>query len=411
MEADDGLSGAGACDALAHLTDDERKRLKRLLAPFLGYLDTILFGDEPVLDPARPPAEKAWPIAERMCKANAQRRRNVLRAAADNPRAAKDDKKFCRDLLTPTLQGPDVASDAATVACPTLEFAVSLLKGRPKPYPHARTQHDIDSAQLWLELFPGKPGVSPPTPPTLKTLDQYPISAMYRDHVRGRPDVETSFWCEWVRMIAKPDHRTEYHKLVSQAGEQKEDFFRFTAGWEEVVDAAPNQRLALKHNEVTKILAHRDLLTSYLAAVVEGAPLTLRLAEKIEPEHVRGACTLPQHAIALFDQSVRYEVAHHLVVHIWSLCFEKMPPDSKGALTSELKRGRAGKLLQRGLRGLSGVLWKAQEVTNRWHIVATTIYAESSPESQKHIMDELTGSGGGDGMSSATIRPPKKREI
>lgn len=33
MEADDGLSGAGACDALAHLTDDERKRYA--CAPFL----------------------------------------------------------------------------------------------------------------------------------------------------------------------------------------------------------------------------------------------------------------------------------------------------------------------------------------------------------------------------------------
>jgi len=102
--------------------------------------------------------------------------------------------------------------------------ALDLRAGQPREFRRIESANDLRPAQLWLTML--TPRSDLPKAPDLVTLQQLPVTPLYRDHLRGPVHVTVGFWCEWVRMIADKDVRESYLYYVLEMG----DLWRFAAG-------------------------------------------------------------------------------------------------------------------------------------------------------------------------------------
>ena len=338
-------------------------RLQPRLEPWLGYLTSILFGNTPNLS-AKPVAAWVWPFAWQLCEAQPLRRSNVLAAAAQQPSQVTPD--FKAHLLNPVLARNDVEVSAPLHSA-TFRFALALRVGKSPSYP-VLAGKDLEAAPLWLPMLKGipKPKAAP-----LEKLEQFPLAVLYRDSMQQPFQFSRGFLSEWLRMISDPPRRDVCAWYVQQAKWENVAFWRFTAGWQKITE--------LKPSEEARFLKE-DLFGEYLAAVVQGAPLTSRLSRQIQEEDLHSACRTPEESVAVYERCLA--IGDVMVATVfWHNCLTRMNAEQHQQLQHAITRGSLKKAVFR--------IFGTRETDDGWYRLALRIHQESGEKYRTPMLKML----------------------
>jgi hypothetical protein len=353
--------------AWKRLTPAERVALRSRLRRDLGPLDSILFGNTPPLTSEVAVADWVWPIVRKLCETNPEWCRNLLKAACAQPTLATP--TFQAYLLNAILARADLAN-MVPESCETLRFALDLREGRETPYPLAQGR-ELEAAGLWRPLLEG-PLKSRPKPPPLLRLEQFPIAVLYRRSVQPfPPEVTAAFRGAWLRMVAG-EQREEYWDHVKDAGLENQAFWRFAAGWTEITN--------LSDLEIAMIL--QGHLEDYLRAVLDGAPLPLKISLGLTWQTIANICKEPAHCRTLYRRC-KCSVDPSAAIKFWKCCLQAMEADLQ-ELRREVGRGP----LSRVFHELSQKLLGRKEAREGWLGLALEIY-QSSSEPVKAALDDV----------------------